>query len=110
MQKYKNKRTEYNGRTYDSQKEAQHAATLDMLKRAADPKERVVSWEPQPRFKLEVNGVPICAYVGDFQVTFGDGRVEIQDVKGEATEKLPVFKLKKKLMQAVRGIEVVVIK
>lgn len=105
--KYGNKKTEYDGRKYDSKKEADHASFLDMLKCATNQADKVKSWAPQVRYYLDVNGVHICDYVADFVVTFTDGHVEVQDVKSEFTRKLPVYRLKKKLMKACRDIDIV---
>lgn len=97
----------YNGVVYDSKKEARYARLLDTLRGATDPKERVASWERQVPYVLSVNGRTICKYIADFVVTFEDGHVEVQDVKSAHTRKLPVYRLKKKLMFAVHGIEIV---
>lgn len=61
----------------------------------------------QERFLLPLTKCPKCgrklevfraiSYVADFKVTYKDGHVEIQDVKGIETE---AFKLKRKLFEA----------
>ena len=60
---------------------------------------------PQPRFDLKVNDVKVCHYLADFAY-FDEqlGRRVVEDVKGHRTE---VYKLKKRLMLAVHGIQVV---
>jgi hypothetical protein len=40
--------------------------------------------------------VKAIRYVADFRVTYADGRVEIEDVKGHETE---IFKIKKKILE-----------
>jgi hypothetical protein len=51
-----------------------------------------------------VNGVTVCTYVGDFRYRDAHtDRLVVEDVKGIAT---PVYRLKRKLMQAVWGIEI----
>lgn len=102
--KYHNVRSEYNGRAFASRKEADHAAVLDALKRATSPNQKVISVEYQYRIPLNVNGTRICFYVADFYVTFADGHKEIQDTKGFQT---PVYKLKKKLVEAIYGEKIV---
>lgn len=105
--KYRNQKT--NG--YDSKREAQFAEKLELLKRAANPSERVAQIEKQVRFELipaqrGADGKVIeraCTYVADFRVTFGDGRVEVIDVKGMKTD---VYKIKRKLMLKVHGIQI----
>ena len=101
--KYGNTRTSYGGREFSSKREAEHAMVLDALKRAKDPKQRVVEIDYQHRMPLVVNGQKVCTYVCDFRVTFADGHIEIHDAKGYATD---VYKLKKKLVQAVYGVTI----
>jgi hypothetical protein len=59
---------------------------------------------PQARFRLDVGGVHICSYLADFVYFDNERNVEVvEDVKGFQTE-LSKFKLK--LMEAVRGVTV----
>lgn len=97
--KYGNKETDYSGRRYDSKKEAERAAELDVLQRSGV----VRNWQAQPKFHFEHNGQKICTYIADFRVEYPDGRVEIEDVKGVKTG---VYSIKKKLMKAFYGIEI----
>lgn len=105
--KLRNIRTEYDGRTYDSRKEASFAAGLDQAKLASHPAERVKEWIPQVRFELAVNGILICKYVLDFKVTYADGTTRYVDVKGRK-DGVPynLFTLKKRLMLAVHNITI----
>jgi len=105
VSKYRNTRTDYNGTVYDSKKEAMYRQQLDMLTGANIPDhERVALIEEQVRYPIVINDVKICSYVLDFKVTYGDGHVDHVDVKGMKTQ---VYKLKKKMMLAVHGIEIV---
>ena len=61
----------------------------------------------QVRYNLHVNGFLICAYVADFVIVWNDGSEVVYDAKGAETD---VFVLKKKLMMAVHGIELKLIK
>lgn len=101
--KYHNKRTEYNGKSFMSRKEAGYARTLDALKHAKNPKERVVSYETQVPFQIEMNGVKICRYIADFVVKYKDGHTEVVDPKGFKTD---IYKIKKKLVEAQYGITI----
>jgi hypothetical protein len=96
--KYGAKRAEYRGVVYASKAEARHAAFLDLRVKAGE----VVSWRPQVRFPLVVNGTRVGAYVADFVVRIAEGdfcKLEvIEEVKGYET---PVWKLKRKLMAAL---------
>lgn len=59
---------------------------------------------PQKRYRLDVNGVHVCDYLADF-VYFDLERQErvVEDVKGHQTE---VSKFKLRLMEAVHGVSV----
>jgi len=96
--KFNASRARYGDTIYHSKKEANYAATLDMLKKAEDPKDRVVRWERQVRVPLIVKGKLIANWYIDFLVTYGDGRVQYEEVKGFATE---TYLLKRKLFEAL---------
>lgn len=84
----------YNGRSYHSKKEAAYAMELDWLKKSGEVKE----WTPQHKIELRVNGVKVCNYYLDFRVEYSDGRIELVEVKGFATD---VWRLKWKLTEAL---------
>lgn len=92
--KYGAVKKEYGGNKYDSKREAQHAANLDLMKRHGS----VTNWERQVKLPLAVEGVHICNYIIDFVVTYDNGKVEHQEVKGMET---PTWKLKFKLAKAL---------
>jgi hypothetical protein len=57
------------------------------------------------RIDCRVNGAKITTYVADFQYRLIERNVLItEDVKSDATRKLPVYRLKKKLVLACTGI------
>lgn len=98
-----NKKTVYNGITFDSKKEAKFAMMLDI-----DIKlKKILSYQVQKVFHIEINGVNVCKYIADFVVVKNDGSQVVVDVKSEYTRKLPVYRLKKKLMKAVHGIDII---
>lgn len=106
--KYGNKSKIYNGRTYDSIREATHAEELDWRKKAGEIKEII----PQYKIALRVNGRHICNYYLDFKVILKDGSVELHEVKGMV---LPLWQLKWALLEALLeeiepGAEMFVIK
>lgn len=101
--KYGNKKTEYNGRVYDSKKEAEYAEELDLCRKVRAKQDKVVHVEAQVPYQITVNGQKICKYILDFKVTYADGRVEYVDVKGVKTS---VYRLKKKLMKACHDIDI----
>lgn len=96
--KYGNRRTSYGGHTYDSAREANRAAELDLLIRAGE----IAGYARQVPFRLEGDIV----YKADFVVLLPDGTYRIEDVKSEITRKDKVYRLKKRLMKA-RGLEIV---
>ena len=98
MNKYRNVKTEVDGISFASKAEAARYLELKLLLRAG----KISNLEMQPRFRIEVNGFPICTYIGDFQYV-ENGKTIIFDTKGMKTA---VYRLKKKLMFAVHGIEV----
>lgn len=103
MSKYKSFKTIYNGIWYDSKKEADRAKVLDALHNALDSKNRVLKVERQVPFRIAINNKHITTYYLDFRVTYADGRIEYEDVKGVKT---PVYCLKKKLVEAVYGFKI----
>lgn len=99
ISKYHNQRTTYDGVLYDSKKEANRAFELDMLKK----RKVVKDWQRQVSFPITINGIKICTYRADFKVEYHNGLIEIEDVKGFLTD---IYKLKKKLVKAVHGIDI----
>lgn len=93
--KYGARKTEYNRRLYDSKKEAEYARWLDFLEQDA----QILSWVPQFKIDIEVDGVHICNVFVDFYITHANGEHELVEIKSKAT-KTPVWRLKVKLLQA----------
>lgn len=106
--KYNNKTKQYNGRTYDSIREANHAEELDWRKKAGEIKEII----PQFKIDLRVNGRHIANYYVDFKVIMEDGSIQFHEVKGLV---LPLWQMKWALLEAILdevepGAELLVIK
>lgn len=101
--KYRNKKTLYNGITFDSTKEAKYCQSLDLLKSAKVTSDRVLRYERQIPYVFSVSGTLICTYKLDFKIYYADGRVEYVDVKGFKTD---VYIIKKKMMKAFYNIEI----
>lgn len=96
--KYGNIKTEVDGISFDSRKEADYYCQLKLLKKAGEIKD----FGLQPRFVLQEgfnkNGVrhrPIT-YYADFVVENLDGTTDVIDVKGVETQ---AFKIKQKLFE-----------
>jgi hypothetical protein len=100
--KYGSVKTELDGITFDSKAEAKRYAELKILARGG----LISDLKLQPKFPLEVNGLVVATYIADFSYRAGTQGLVIEDVKSEAT-KTPVYNLKKKLMKALHGIEIV---
>ena len=60
----------------------------------------------QITYPLKVNGVDICKYIADFQYKDIAGNLIVEDTKGSEKAVTDVFKLKRKLMGAIHGIDV----
>ena len=97
--KWRNVRVTLDGIRFASQREAQRYAELKIELRAG----MIGDLELQKRFPLMVNGVHVCAYVADLVYCRQGVRV-VEDAKGKATD---VYKIKRALMRAVYGIEIV---
>jgi len=67
----------------------------------------ITGFRTQVSYFIEVNGYPICEYRADFVIDWPDGTTTVEDTKGVET---PEFKIKKKLMLAVLGIEIILVK
>ena len=100
--KYRNKKTTVDGVKFDSKREAEFYSSLKQLERAGQV------YELQKPYALTVNGQLVCTYKADF--AFYDAiqkRNRVVDVKGVATKD---FNIKRKLMRAIYGIDVEVIR
>src|SRR4051812_1016338 len=84
--KYSNVSTMYNGRKYDSMKEANYARDLDYRKHAGEILEII----PQYKIDLRVNGRHITNYYCDFKVILADGSVQFHEVKGLIIQPFPL--------------------
>lgn len=103
--KYRNKPVVIDGRRYASKREAAYCENLILLEKAG----KIGGLEFQKRFPLlGPKGEVICTYVAD--AVFWDheqDRFRVIDVKGVETD---VFKLKRKMMRALKGIDVEVVR
>jgi hypothetical protein len=89
--KYKAVPMVYNGRKYHSKKEARYAQILDLRIKASE----IISWQPQVKIDLSINGNHITNYVCDFRVVTKDGTIQYHEVKGVETQ---AFKIKWKIL------------
>jgi hypothetical protein len=100
MSKYRARKTTVDGITFDSMGEARRWQELKLLERA-----RLIGClERQTYFRLEVLGEHICDYRCDFRyVDLTTNTFVVEDFKGYRT---PEYRLKRKLMKACHGIEI----
>lgn len=116
--KYRNRRVEYDGRVFDSLKEYRRYRELKMLLAcdAISDLRLQVPFEVIPaiyedkvvQLKTKTKTVRRCVqratvYVADF-VYMKDGRQVVEDTKGFRTKE---YELKKKMMRAFLGIEII---
>jgi archaeosine-15-forming tRNA-guanine transglycosylase len=123
--KYRNKKCTALGKQFDSVKERDRYLFLLNEQEAG----RIKNLQCQPRYEMFVNDELICTYVADFSydvtpkvvgnsVWYNENkrvikkqdvlvfRSVVEDVKSEATVKLPTFRIKRKLMKAIHGINI----
>ncbi len=99
--KYRNEKTARDGVVYDSKHESKVLADLETLERAG----HIRDLRRQVKFAIVIGDIHVCDYIADAVYMEGKRRVVV-DAKSAATRKLPVYRLKRKLMAAVLGIEV----
>lgn len=107
--KYRNVKTVVDGITFDSKKEANRWCELKLLEKAGE----ISGLKLQPEFPITINGQKVCKYIADFEYVDSELdlspvalRTVIEDVKSPATRKNSTYRLKKKLVEAVYGIEI----
>lgn len=101
MSKYKNIKVKLDGITFDSKKEAVHYAYLKSLEKRGV----ITDLQLQTKLDFKIDGKKIFTYKPDFEYNDEFGH-HIVDVKGIQT---PVFKLKKKLIEAQYKIKIEII-
>ncbi len=100
MNKYRNVHTIVDGIRFDSKREAARWQELKLLERAGE----IELLERQVKYPLVVSGLKVGTYICDaayFDKRTGEHVVE--DTKGVLT---PTYRLKKKLVKALYGVEI----
>lgn len=99
--KFNAKKTDVDNITFDSKHEATRYQELKIAERCG-----VISdLKLQVSYPLKVNGILIATYRSDFDY-LEDGKKVVEDTKSEFTRKLMWYRMKKKLMLALHGIEI----
>lgn len=83
---------------FDSKMEYRRWGILTLMVRAGE----ITDLQRQVKYSLDVNGVHITNYIADFVYKL-DNAVIVEDSKGFRT---PEYKIKKSLMKAIHGIEI----
>lgn len=97
MTKFRAKPCNFDGYHFDSQGEGRRYLDLKLLLQQG----HISKLGLQPKFPITVNGKKICTYIADF-IYQENGVTIVEDYKGFMT---PVFRLKKKLFEAIYGTE-----
>ena len=101
MTKYKAIRTIVDGVTFASKREAHRYMDLKLLLRGG----KITDLKLQAEYPVVVNGKQICKYISDFQYYDKERKcIVVEDSKGIAT---PLYRLKRKLVEAIYDIEIV---
>ena len=100
--KYRNEKVVVNGIKFDSKKEARRHQELLLLKKAG----AIRKLQHQRKFEITVGGMTVCSYIADFAYIDRKKGLVVEDVKSPATRKDATYRLKKKLMKAVHGIDI----
>jgi len=101
--KFGAKKTIVDGITFDSKWESERYGQLRAMERGGI----VTDLKLQVKYDIVINDIKICKYIADFvykeELPNGEIKEIVEDAKGFET---PEFKLKKKLMKAVHGIDI----
>lgn len=103
--KYHNKKVEYDGHWFDSQKEKSWYIKFKLMEKAGEIHDlkMQVPFTLIETFKLQDKTYRKTIYKADFTFIDKEGKYHVIDVKGIRTD---VYKLKKKLMAWKYGIEI----
>lgn len=105
--KFNNVKVDIDGHNFDSKKEAEFYGQLKIKKNAG----LIKDFQMQVRYDIIVNRIMIGKYFLDFLVENNDGSIEYIDIKGKDSKtnkfiKTGVFALKKRLVEAIYGINI----
>lgn len=103
MNKYRNVKTKVGDKVFDSKKEAARYILLRDREKQGEIR-RLVN---QLKFPVIIKGKGICTYIADF--VYFDNVIKkeiIEDVKSVITRKNPVYRIKKKLVEALYNITI----
>jgi UDP-N-acetyl-D-mannosaminuronic acid transferase (WecB/TagA/CpsF family) len=100
--KYRAKAVTVHGVRFPSTGQARRYQDLRLREEAGE----ITDLKLDPSFPIQINGEKVCTVIADFSYRLAEsGEVVIEDFKGMAT--LPIYRLKKKLVHACYGIDIV---
>jgi hypothetical protein len=107
LSKFNSIKSEIDGHTFDSKKEAEFYGSLKIKKNAG----LIKDFKIQVQYDIMVNNIHIAYYYLDFQIENNDGSFEYIDIKGKDKKsnkfiKTGVFALKKRLVEAIYHIKI----
>jgi hypothetical protein len=104
MNKYRNKKTTINGKTFSSKKEATRYTELALLERAGSISglRLQVVYILAPSVVIGGRKRPPLRYLADFEY-WQTGVLIVEDVKGRITD---AYRIKRHLMKSVHGIDI----
>jgi hypothetical protein len=105
--KFNNVKIEIDGYKFDSIKEGNYYGQLKIRKQTG----LIKDFKLQVKYDIVVNNIHIAKYFLDFLIEHNDGSFEYIDIKGKDYKsqkfiKTSVFALKKKLIEAIYGIQI----
>ena len=108
--KFNNVKSEIDGHTFDSNKEAEFYGSLKIKKNAG----LIKDFSMQVQYDILVNNIHIAYYYLDFKIENNDGSFEYIDIKGKDKKsnkfiKTGVFALKKRLVEAIYHIKITMV-
>lgn len=101
--KFKNKKIRIDGIVFDSLKEGDFYRSLKYQKESGF----VSSYEIHKKYVFIMNGIRICSYTVDFVVHYPNGKTDVIDVKSFITRQKKDYQIRKKMMKAFFGIDVI---
>lgn len=100
-QKYHNQPLVLDGERFDSKREARRWSDLKLMEQGGE----ISDLKRQVRFEIHVSGQHICDYIADATYVRA-GQFTVEDTKSPITRRNAVYRLKRKLLRALYGLEI----
>jgi len=99
--KYRNTPVSVADGRFDSKREAKRWADLKLMEQGKE----ISDLKRQVKFEFHVSGQHICDYIADATYV-RDGQFTVEDTKSPITRRNAVYRLKRKLLRALYGLEI----